>query len=341
MEQNHDPNIDYTCAPFSGEAHKELKKIRKTLRKRNITIISVSLILAAALLAATVFGIIPFAESLYWNPTDTSYGDNTDLELTIHAYTELFGMGQQLVGVEYTQTGFASWSLNIPFASSLYDKATICTGTLEKNQLHLDPLWDFDKRNVTFDRWRDDEATPNTQQTKATAQLLEELPEYIQLEATVDFSKDMSMESLLDFQRKHPEVHITWVAVRCAAPDGQWTPICGMAPFGGGSFYNGLYEDYPNFQMTTVGAEQLEQHFTSLLQYSADRVAAGRGLARYNDPRYYTEFLEYVQENGVYTYGCIVTGSPAELQALMGDKSVSGMALIDSWINVDWQDYIN
>lgn len=338
MEQNHDPNIDYTCPPISGEAQKELKQIRKTLRKRNIAIISVSLILAAALLAATVFGIIPFAESLYWNPTDTSYGDNTDLELTIHAYTELFGMGHDLVGVEYTQTGFASWSLNIPFASSLYNEATICTGTLEKNQLRLDPLWNFNKRNVTFGRWRQENTTPEPRKTEATAQLLEELPEYIHVEATVDFTEDMSMEALLDFQRKHPEVHIAWVAVRCAAPDGQWTPICGMAPFSGGRFYNGLYEDYPNFQMTTVGAEQLEQHFMSLLQYSADRVAAGRGLARYDEPRFYTEFLEYVQENGVYTYGCIVVASPTVIEGLMGDNSVSGITLNDGWINLDWQD---
>lgn len=338
MEQNHDPNIDYTCPPISGEAHKEMKRIRSTLRKRNIATISISLLMAAALLAATVFGIIPFAESLYWNPTDASYGDNTDLETTIHAYTELFGYGQQLVGVEYTQTGFASWSLNIPFASSLYDEATICTGTLEKNQLRLDPLRNFSRNNVAFSRWRHDEATPNAQQAEATAQLLEELPEYIQVEATVDFTEDMSMEALLDFQRKHPELHITWVAIRCAEPDGEWTPICGMAPFSGGSFYNGLFEDYPNFQMTTLGAEQLEQHFMSLLQYSSDRVEAGRGLARYDEPRFYTEFIEYVQENGVYTYGCIVAGSPAELQALMDDKSVSGIALIDGWINVDWQD---
>lgn len=338
MEQNHDPNADYICLPITGEANKELKQIRKTLRKRIIATITLSLCMAAIMLAATVFGIVPWVESLYWNPGDTSYGDNTDLELTIHAYTELFGKGHDLVGVEYTQTGFASWSLSIPFTSSSYDDATICTGTLEKNQLRLDPLWNFSRKNVAFGRWRQEKTTPEPRKTEATTQLLEELPEYIHVEATVDFTEDMSMEALLDFHRKHPELHIIWVAVRCAAPDGQWTPICGMAPFSGGTIYNGLYEDYPNFQMTTVGAEQLEQHFMSLLQYSADRVEAGRGLARYNDPRFYTEFLEYVQENGVYTYGCIVAGSPTEIKELMGDNSVSGITLIDGWINLDWQD---
>lgn len=338
MEQNHDPNIDYTCPPISGEAHKEMKRIRSTLRKRNIAIISISLLMAAALLAATVFGIIPLAQSLYWNPTDASYGDNTDLETTIHAYTELFGTGEKLVHVGYEQTGFATWSLNIQVISDTANKDSAYSGTLEKNQLGLDPLWDFSRRNIVFSRWRHDEATPNAQQAEATAQLLEELPEYIQLEAVVDFTEDMSMESLLDFQRKHPELHIKWVAIRCAEPDGQWTPVCGMAPFSGGVVYNGMYEDYPNFHMTTVGTEQLEQHFLSLLQYSADRLEAGRGLAPYNEPRYYTEFIEYVQENGVYTYGCIVTGSPAELQGLMDDKSVSSIDLIDGWINVDWQD---
>lgn len=339
MEQNYDPNTDYIGSPLTEESKKELKSIRKTLRKRNIATIFISLCLVAIMLAAAVFGIIPWAESLYWDPTDTSYGDNTDLELTIHAYTELFGMGKELVGVEYTRTGFASWSLSIPFASSLYDDAAICTGTLEKDQLRLDSLWDFDRRNIVFSRWRNDEVTPNTLQTEATIQLLAELPEYIQLEATVDFAEDMSMEDLLDLQHKHPELQITWVAVRCAAPDGQWTPICGMAPFNGGRSYNGLFEDYPNFQMTVHGAQQLEQHFISLLQYSADRVEAGRGIARYNDPGYYAEFLEYIQKNGVYTYGCLVKGSSTDIQALMYDKAVSGVHLIGGCINVDWQDH--
>ena len=50
------------------EQDSELRLIRKTIRRRNRKTICASVLLAAVLLVVTVFGILPWAESLFWNP---------------------------------------------------------------------------------------------------------------------------------------------------------------------------------------------------------------------------------------------------------------------------------
>ena len=92
MEDNNifeqEPQWKPGSAPVS-----EIRKIQKTIRSRNRKIISISVVLAAVLLVVSVFGIIPWAESLYWNPDETTYRDATDLKIALDAYTELFNPG--------------------------------------------------------------------------------------------------------------------------------------------------------------------------------------------------------------------------------------------------------
>lgn len=319
----------------------EIKQIRGILRRRSAFTIAVSVVLAAVLLAVTVFGVIPFAESFYWHPDDTTYLNRTDLQTTIYAFTELFQPGCELPFPTYQKTGFATWSLDIPVDS--VDGRTIYSGTLEKNTLTINQQFTnlHNQRGGLWVRCRDTAYTPNPESIAETTALLQSLPSYIKLEAAVTFTEDLSMEELWEFHERWnqhwPDLNIAWVAIRSFEPDGEWTPDCGMNPaFHGGALYNGLFTDYPHFNLGSADQpRQLEQHFKSRLQYSADRVKAGRGIIPDNNPNLYQEILDYVNENGVYTYGCLVYASPEVLLEMMEDSDVCYIYLSDGWIDVN------
>lgn len=342
--ENNELNLDQLLsndwdAP-QEEPDKEIKKIRGSLRKRSISTIAISVALAAVLLAGTVFGVIPFVESLYWNPDDTTYDNRSDLQTTIHAYTELFLPGYCLESVSYQKTGFATWALDIPIYDSATWEGQIYTGTLDKNNLTLSDLYFNYHGGYMFALSREAEYKEDYRDVERIANVtaqLEELPSYIQVEAAVSFSRDLSMEEFCEFLNRNYYYKLTWVPIRCFEPTGEWTPSCGMSPRRDGLVYNGLYTDYPYFNLSLSGEEpaQLEQHFISLLEYSADRLEEGRGIIPYDDPNLYRAILDYVDENGIYTYGCVVYGSPEALLKIMEDEDVCYISLTDAWLDVN------
>lgn len=319
----------------------EIRKIQKTIRRRNWKIISVSVILAAVLLVVSVFGIIPWAESLYWDPDEMTYKDRTDLEITMHAYTELFTPGYDSAFITCHRIGFASYELQIPLISTATGKLCRANGSLEKNVLQLDELFDDPEgKNYLFEKWRLPSVPPTPSEMEVLRERLRELPEYIRLEAKVEFTEDQSMEELLDFREKFCG-DVTWVAVRALELSEEWYPICGMDPFTGGTQYPNIDWDYHCFNLRhdlrfgLTEAEQLAQHFISLVQYSADQVEKGRGIAPYDDEMLYTEILDYVEENGVKTYGVVVTATPQTLLELLDSELIYAIWLIDGWIDIE------
>ena len=48
----------------------------------------------------------------------------------------------------------------------------------------------------------------------------------------------------------------------------------------------------------------------------------------------YTEILDYVEENGIKTYGVVVTASPQALLKLMDSDLIYDIRLIDGWVDI-------
>lgn len=314
----------------------EMKQIQKSIRKRNWKIVFVSVLLAAAVLLVSVFGIIPAVEQLYWNADEFSYGHRSDLEATLYAYTQLFNPAHDTAILHYRHTGFASYDLELRLLSRTGQESISVGGTLARNQLTMDQFFeDSSVESHVFWRHYLPFNEPEQRITDAVRSQLEELPEYIRLEANLSFREDITMEELMAFKDKYPMMRITWVAIRVTEPGTEWTTLCGMSPFNGGSVFDGMYKDYPYFNITGVhDAGQAEQHFKALLQYSADQVEIGRGIARYDDWNIYQNALDYVEENGVNSYGMVVMASPALLLELMDDELVLFVDPIDGWIDL-------
>lgn len=314
----------------------EMRQIQKSIRRKNWKIISISVVLAAVVLLVSVFGIIPAVERLYWNADEFSYGKRSDLEATLFAYTELFNPYYATTTLNYRHTGFASYDLEVMMFSRTGQERRSAGGSLTRNELSMDQYFsDTSSQSYSFRRHRLPFWEPEQEMIDAVCSQLEELPEYIRLEARLSFLDDITMEELIAFKDKYPMMRITWVAIRATEPTTEWRPLCGMSPFNGGSVFDGMYRDYPYFNLGSVhDSGQVERHFKALLQYSADQVEMGRGIAHYDDWDIYQNALDYVEENGVLSYGVVVMASPELLLEVMNDELVSFVDPIDGWIDL-------
>lgn len=321
----------------------EIKQILKSIRRRNGKIIAISVILAAALLLGCVNILIPAAERMYWSPTDGTIGEGiSDLMLVLSAYTELFQPGWEVSHVSTSRSGFAHHELSIIRKSTVRDEYSYMTGSLNKNILGWDHR--FSSEFVALDYFASGTFSFHLypwEQSTDTADKLAELPEYVTVEAAVSFSEDMDMEQLLILREEY-QLPITWVAIRNAPEKEAKYPLCGMSPFTGSTIYFEVNEKYPQFGIDTsanpgfgITDGDLEQHFKSLLQLSGDLLEQNRGAPVHGGNRnYYAEVLDYVEENGVMSYGCMVFASPSVLLRLLADERISAIRLQDAWIDV-------
>ena len=148
------------------------------------------------------------------------------------------------------------------------------------------------------------------------------------MEELLRFYADCAMDPVLNNMR------ITWLAVRTRAQSDGYGPFCGMS-FHGGRPYHLVDLEYRCFSgVADLNQESFEHHFKSLLRYSADQVEKGRGIAPNGHESVYTEILDYVEKNGVKTYGVVVTASPQALLKLMDSDRIYEIWLVDGWLDI-------
>lgn len=329
----------WESAPAEEAPQEDLKKVRKSLRKRNTLIVLTSLVLAAALLFGTVQYAIPALESLYWDPKEQATpGYSSDLLLTMNAYSELFAPEQNIFSVNSTRTGFAAYSLSVgQWHIRDHGDISYLTASLNKDELAFpDGFWEFCSANI-FERatypfyYQDGEFDQNTRKS------LEQLPYFVQIRAAVSFPQDLSMEELIALQNSLEGGYVEWVGIRNSELDEQRYPLCGMKPFSGGLLFEHINDSYPCFDIKDMEdtPENFETHFKALLQYSQDQLAAGTGIdaGSYANDSYYQLSLDYIAENGVYAYGCFISGPPQLFLDLLDSGTASQVWIQDARIS--------
>ena len=288
-----------------------------------------------ALLVSCV--LIPWAERLYWNPDDTSYDDTQlDIKLVMDAYTELFLPCKTITGIRVTDTGFATYELSL----SIHDRSRPdwydLTATLDQGKLLLhqgfsedDPTWilPFNKREDYI--------------VEENMRHLDALPEYVTLRAAVIFPEDLNMAQIFslwtDYTWSDTEYPLTidWVAVRHQAENSEtYLRECGFSFYVSGldSEINDTYPEFYLWGMNPDGSD-LEQHFKSLLKFSSDRCRDNRNVYGVSQT-YYDSVLSYVEEHGVMSYGCIVTGSPDAIRNLLDQGIAEQIRILDGWLDI-------
>lgn len=323
----------------------ELKIIRRNLRRRNWKIILTSVALVIAILFAAVRYVIPASEKQYWDPTVCTYLEGvTDLELTMATYTELFGHGRQFGTVGIQKQGFASYSLDTIFLDwkdmhNLTD-ITYRSAILDQGQVDI-PLnfWvDAEPGFIIYSLSEfEDFIQRRNAQTKA---FLNTLPEYIQILASITFSEDQTMDQLCELKRTNiGATRFLWAVLR-NAPEAEYFGRCGVdLTFHPKEQYSPSFwrnSDYPHlFFDTGWSSTYLEQHVTSMLRFSADQFRAGTGFSPGGeDGSFYQTTLDYLEENGIYSYGAYVIATPSALLKMLEDGTAAHIELIEAQIGL-------
>lgn len=326
------------------DGDEELKKIRKNINKRSWKTILTSLVLTAAIFLIAVFGVIPAVEKLYWAPYTSDYVEGAnDLQMVLQTYTELFQPGYT-ASVNAGRTGFATYELSIVRTDVTTWEREYIDGTLKRGELYIGREFSDERLSqMHFYRARDQRPI-NEYDRERTRQLLTELPEYIQLKAAISFPEDLTMEELINLGisynrgllNSHDGISIKWAGIRnCHEEPERSTPLCGMS-----LSYSiddlSLNPYYPELVTESYAPDgsHFEQHFKSLLQFASDQLEKGKMIPVWTNEDYYQYVLDYVEENGVMTYGCLVTATPRQLLTLLEDGAVSDVVLMDCWIDI-------
>jgi len=323
------------------EDTQELKKLQQSLHRRESKNLFRSVLAVVLILSIVFFAIIPGLEFLLWNPEQNTYGIefSNDLDLTLLAYSELFSPSQMVWHAHPEHTGLGTYTLSVSMYEDYdptvnqYNTAILRRGKLEFPQ----GFWRYLSVNH-FDRASYPEYDMSDFIQQYYREKLEALPDYVLVRAAVSFPEDLSMEELITFAGTLEEANIEWVGIRNAPEEDQSLPLCGMKPYMGGSVFTEMNEYYPCFDIKTldVTAENFETHFRTLLKFSQDQVDAGRGIppgsSRYE--QYYADVLNYVEENGIMTYGCYVVCDAMQLLKLLDNGTASQIWPVDAWIDI-------
>ena len=322
----------------------ELNRIRKSLKLRSQKIVLTALSLVFALILLNVSVIAPALEKLYWAPYTSDYVEQgNDLKWMLAAYTELFHPGKQIVSVYAGDNGFASYDLTISRMNTATREADYIDGSLVRGTLNLDYLYyEYDLKQTYF---RANNSLPEfamTHYRDTAIERLSQLPSFVTVEAVAFFPEDLTMEQLqqLIFQYNYDGadgVALKWIGVRNTPKDAENTTFAmGFSTSPSGDLAL-LDECYPEMGMynTKEDGSHMEEHFKSLLRFSADQLDKGKGIPIVTlTGNHYRDVLNYVEENGVMSYGCLVTGTPEGLMSMLENGVASTLILTDGWIDV-------
>ena len=355
-------SMNWENLPTPAEYEKELKKIRRSLRKRNVLIVLTSLVLAAALLLGTVQYGIPFLESFYWDPRTVSFGTEkgTDLDMLLTAYSNLFCPTVDIRGTTVTHNGFASYSLTLQRWDEIHGVVSDSYGTLQKGELFLpSSIWKYAYGNQVGSFFMTD-ADSNAVNRRFFTEKLSQLPEYIQIGAFITFTEDKTIYKTLDFfdelcngnWKRVNQTGRYWMAIRHGDEMGNEVR-CGISFSESTSDYPEMNQYYPAFSPYHAYEELnhsyaansqygpvYETHFKSMLQYLDDQLKQGTGIpaptlpSGESNPDFYSDTLSYVEQNGVMVYGCYIVTTPLTLLELMDREDVLFVYPTEGWLNI-------
>ncbi|GEK91656.1 anti sigma factor C-terminal domain-containing protein [Alkalibacterium kapii] len=162
-----------------------------------------------------------------------------------------------------------------------------------------------------------------------TVEYMEELNDLSYVSMTIAFKEDLTMKELYQLTEEHPELDFKWAGVRTTEPGTRWRDdqpmhLIGFVPDINAEPSSDMEPDpekYPLFSLNDVwidasGAsedffpEAYKTHFTSRLKWLKDREEFVE-IFDHNAEKteFYTDALNYVEDNGVETYGVLVYGT--------------------------------
>lgn len=319
----------------ASEDKEIIKNIQKSInRKLSIAALSAVLIVLLIFLS-TKYIVSPLMDASYYNPSKKMGEFINKVTMDMAAFTELHFPGTITYNAEAEPLGFGSYNIKISQDDIFKGSRIVYEGKIEKGAkkyLQRD-FYRFPYVNAFHYEIYGNEGDidSNVQMEELNA-----LPESSVAKVYVSFKKDITIEEVSSLMDKYNSLNFVWVAVR-PSQEREPAPQFGFEPSGVGVvFERGIIDDtkYPYFELANDTslphrAEVLETHFKSLLKYMADNNSFLKIFEIPVDVETYTDTLQYIESNGVKSYGVLVMGRSSEILKLGKDPIVNGMMIDD------------
>lgn len=359
--------IESTSPVPDEETSDTLKKIKKSITKRNWRLIVSAVAVVICLALVLQFAAKPLLNQLFYDPKKSSYDPQTsDFGICLSAYTELHFPGKQFYNLITANKGIGSYDLTIVRGDSLTVGLEYLPATLQREKITLpQEFWQFPMANA-FTRGVSYSGAEHTKEgLPDKIAYLKKLPDYVTVKAALSFQKDLSMEELAALQMQS-DLPILWVAVRnanyytdadlsnqaagesAASTDTtveindpfpfQLLPQIGFEPDGTGVYFEQINNSYPDFEISAIRSDSdsrkngalYESHFKTLLRVMTDHPDFLKILDPIGDlETYYQTVQSFITANGIRTYGVTVLGSPSEILRLCEQAEIEGIFVED------------
>lgn len=304
----------------------ELKQVKKSLRRRNVTLVLTSVVLVIAMLLS-----VPMVERVYFDPgrQTTSSATMPDLGLALECYYELFAPEQDFVFISnITDTGFAKWNVELCFYNwGDISMHSYLNASVEKNEIR------FPRNTLTYvptDHFNmgpleipvDSAGYDSIQEIRWH---LADVDDDTSIYAAISFNADLSAEELFDLMDQYGLI-VRWAGVRAGQPYDPLTPLIGMK-LDGHRADCGINADYPDFA-GYVSEYNAERHFRSMVEYLRDYEQNTMNIGVIEDPDYYDKVLAELDEGGLRFYGAYVTANARELRAMAENGDMTDIRVL-------------
>lgn len=308
-----------------------LRKIRKSLRRRNSRLALAAAVLAVVLLLLANWGILPLFDAFFFDPEQSTIcEDASDFDLLMKYQMELHHPGAGYFGSYTERTGIGRYTVSLHLFNPVNGYSFV-DAELDKGELTFsgDYLRDGYVPTVNIFAWEGlySRADWQDERMEAAIEKVKALPDYVDVTATVSFGENLTMEELLELRNRHPEVTFWWAGVVCSSS----VPTGVLLQSQGAGFGEAANEVYPALEIDWEDsieseAELYEEHFRSMLRLmnahpDLVKLLNADGYANYS------YILHEVEADGIKVYGVYVSAAPSDLLALMEEEITTDLWL--------------
>lgn len=349
---------------FADENSEIFRKIKRATKKNRVL-----LLLSAVILSVCTVTLIPkfyyqmfrpfINQHFFYYPFHCSIGGEVnDLTLKLSTLNELHCPGKRINFVGGVESGIGDYELQI-HETDLMDPFNFkpsYSGKVEKGEvffgesfLNYWPSGIFKNEFSLEEGWSIQSAF---HQQTAPVGGLSDLPSYILLQSAVSFTQDLSMKEIQRMIKEYPQLDFVYVAIRdrqLRATDEQERLIrIGFNPKTNRSLpvirKEAFQDRYPFFILSSEDATREDfdqvmiQHFCSLIRYHLDTIGKER-FAFYesvlSDRAYYQKTLDYVNQNGLYSYGVVIQGNAPNLKYFCENEKAGLLYIHDAKLQIE------
>lgn len=309
------------------------RAVNKKLRKLGIVVGSIVLTIVLFLM----FGLSPIMNKIYYNPGELLGDFSSVIDLPLAVYTELHTANKWFNYTNITPEGYGKYNLKVGYQFN---------GVIEDFYVTMDKgkfvgyYEDMLKSNLFGNSFtRGTEYNYFEPNDEYVLEELRKLPDTAIVEAAVSFPKDLDLKELEKLQKEYNDFHITYIPVRVTDTSHQVMDYFGIEPTGTGIIFDKeAYDEekYPLLELAhapgrEITPEQKEIHFKSMLKYMAEAKEFNEAINSHID---YKSALEFVEENGIKTFGVVVKMPVNELMKLRQDGAVENILVTDAKLSI-------